>query len=248
MTRNNRLLARSLVFICLLFLIFSAGNAGECVRSDFVIAIDAGHTKKNGGATSATGVSEYVFNRTVAESLIQELKKGGFTRSFLIGDSSLNGRAATANRKNASLLLSIHHDSVQPRYLSRWIHGGCTRLYCDKYGGFSIFYSQENGAAEQSILFATLLATEILKEGLRPSLHHAEKIEGENRELVDENRGIYRYDGLAVLKGARMPAILLECGIIVNRQEEQRLNDPAYRMKIVDAIQRAATAYCTTQK
>ena len=88
----------------------------------------------------------------------------------------------------------------------------------------------------------------MVKEDLLPSLHHAEKIEGENRELIDKNRGIYRYDGLAVLKGATMPAVLLECGIIVNRREEELLNDPAYRMRIVAAIQRAITTYCATQE
>jgi len=36
-----------------------------------------------------------------------------------------------------------------------------------------------------------------------------------------------------------MPAVLLECGVIVNRAEEEKLNSPAYRKRLVDAIGRA---------
>lgn len=222
-------------------------ESGQCIKSGFVVALDVGHTKENGGATSATGLPEYTYNRTMGETLIQELKEGGYTKSFIVAGNSLKERALSANQRGASLLLSIHHDSVQPRYLAKWIYGGRVHLYCDKYRGFSIFYSQKNGAADQSLFFANLLGAELLKEGLSPSLHHAEHIEGENRQLVDENRGIYRYDGLAVLKGTTMPAILIECGIIVNTQEEALLNSPEYRKRITAAIQRAITTYCATR-
>jgi N-acetylmuramoyl-L-alanine amidase len=36
-----------------------------------------------------------------------------------------------------------------------------------------------------------------------------------------------------------MPAVLLECGVIVNRTEEENLNSPVYRKRLVDAICRA---------
>jgi N-acetylmuramoyl-L-alanine amidase len=97
---------------------------------------------------------------------------------------------------------------------------------------------------QKSLLFAGILGTEMLKEGFSPSLHHAEKIEGENRKLVDKNRGIYEYDDLIILKNAKMAAVLLECGIIVNRNEEEQLSDPTNRRKIVLAILRSLDNYC----
>lgn len=72
--------------------------------------------------------------------------------------------------------------------------------------------------------------------GFTPSLHHAEKISGEGRELLDPKKGIYVFDDLVVLKTAAMPAVLLECGIIVNRQEELRLDSPEYQDKMVMAV------------
>ena len=46
---------------------------------------------------------------------------------------------------------------------------------------------------------------------------------------------MHRYDGLAVLKTAAMPAVLVEAGVIVNPDEEARLARP-------DTIQRVAQA------
>ena len=46
------------------------------------------------------------------------------------------------------------------------------------------------------------------------------------------------YNGLAVLKTARSPAVLLEAGVIVDSEEERRMQDPATR----EAIGRAVAA------
>ncbi|MCX5835904.1 MAG: N-acetylmuramoyl-L-alanine amidase, partial [Deltaproteobacteria bacterium] len=151
-------------------------------------------------------------------------------------DISLRKRVEIANARNAHLFISIHHDSVQRFYLSSWVSKGGKYFYCDKYAGFSIFYSEKNAKPRESLSFAKMLGNEMLKGGFNPSLHHSEKIKGENRELIDHDRGIYRFDELQILKQTKMPAILFECGIIVNRDEENKLKDPIYQGKIVSAI------------
>ena len=40
-----------------------------------------------------------------------------------------------------------------------------------------------------------------------------------------------------------MPAVLLECGVIVNREEEKSLASPATQAKIVEAILHALGSY-----
>jgi hypothetical protein len=45
-------------------------------------------------------------------------------------------------------------------------------------------------------------------------------------ELIDAEAGVYRYDHLIVLHSTVMPAVLLEAGSIVNRQEELELATP----------------------
>lgn len=220
----------------------------SCVKQNFIVALDIGHSRLKPGALSARGVPEYEFNQEVVRLLLKEMLYEGYTKSFTISlndeDVALITRADIANRREADLLLSIHHDSVQPRYLRQWTFNGKKYFYSDTYKGFSIFYSDKNGMPQKSLLFAGILGTEMLKEGFSPSLHHAEKIEGENRKLVNKNKGIYEYDDLIILKNAKMAAVLLECGIIVNRNEEEQLCDPTNRRKIVLAIVRSLDNYC----
>ena len=71
--------------------------------------------------------------------------------------------------------------------------------------------------------------------GREPSLYHAEPIAGENRPLLDRRLGVHRFDGLAVLKTATMPAVLVEAGVIVNPDDEARVARP-------DTIERMARA------
>ena len=90
--------------------------------------------------------------------------------------------------------------------------------------------------------FAKALGVAMRRQGLMPTLHHAEPIKGENRELVNPDLGIYRFDDLIVLKSAPMPAALLECGVIVNRAEEAELLTEERQQKAVAAIHQAVTA------
>jgi len=66
----------------------------------------------------------------------------------------------------------------------------------------------------------------------------------ENRPLVDRYLGIYQFDDLIVLRTADMPAVLLESGIIVNRDEEPLLLSAAHRKKIARSIVEAVARFC----
>ncbi|MBF0556760.1 MAG: N-acetylmuramoyl-L-alanine amidase [Nitrospirae bacterium] len=245
-----RIIKMTVIFIPAIFLSIATDSNAEqaCFRQNFKIAIDAGHTIKHPGATSATGIGEHSFNKKIAALLLGELKKAGFENAFLINEAdrevTLKQRAVEANSVKSDLFISIHHDSVQPVYLSQWEYDGKKLHYSDKYKGFSIFYSKKNKYHEASLLFAKALGSELLERGFSPSLHHAENIPGENRDLIDEKRGIYRFDDLVVLRTTEMPAVLVECGIIVNRYEENLLQDSEYQMKIVGAIVKAIENVC----
>jgi N-acetylmuramoyl-L-alanine amidase len=47
---------------------------------------------------------------------------------------------------------------------------------------------------------------------------------------------VHYYDNLVVLKTARMPAVLLEAGVIVNRDEETRMRSAETRRAIAAAV------------
>lgn len=220
-----------------------------------VIAIDVGHTRAQPGATSSRGNTEFSFNYKVATMLVENLKKRGFFKSFLINQNGeindLAERTGIANERNAKLLISVHHDSVQPKYLSNWQFDGKQYFHCDLFRGFSIFYSEKNPYASISLAFAETLGRQLISNGFIPSLHHSEPIEGENRELIDHQKGIFRVDDFVITKTAIMPAVLLECGIIVNRNEEILLLNEVYIrilvLSIADAIEKSLLSNCVAK-
>ena len=59
------------------------------------------------------------------------------------------------------------------------------------------------------------------------------------RELVDAETGVYRYDQLVVLRKTQMPAVLLEAGSIINRDEELLLATPEHQALISAAVTEA---------
>lgn len=227
--------AFSAIFLLVVFGMTSA--AGYTAAP--VVAIDVGHTIAAPGATSARGISEFRFNADLAQVLRDALvfRRG---RVVMIGDkgdmSDLQRRTAVAAASAATFFLSVHHDSVQPQYLASWDWRGSAVRYSDRFSGFSLFVSRKNPALDASLRCASAIGAALRRAGLQPSSHHAENISGENKEWADERNGVYYYDNLAVLRSAVMPAVLLEAGIIVNRGEEERLQQPAMRSTIANAV------------
>jgi len=195
----------------------------------------------------ADGRMEYEFNRHMVELIAADLQRDERIRVVVVNREgkpvTLSGRAAAARAAGADLLLSIHHDSVNDRYLEVQRQASGRVLYhCDRFRGYSVFYSGKNREASDSLEFARALGLAMRRQGLTPTLHHAEPIKGENRELVNPDLGIYRFDDLIVLKSAAMPAVLLECGVIVNRAEEAELLTEQRQQKVVAAIYEAVMA------
>jgi N-acetylmuramoyl-L-alanine amidase len=217
---------------------------------DFVVAIDAGHSAGQPGAISARGMGEYFFNKRIAAGVHASLAaQTRGIKSFLInspdGNLALADRPRLAAEKKADLLISIHHDSVRPEFLSFWEVQGARQHYCDNYKGYSLYYSEKNADPYDSFLFAIFLSSEMLKNKFTPTLHHAAYMKGADKALVDAEKGIYKYNNLVVLKEARMPAVLFECGIIVNREEELELQGIDCQQNIINSITAAIKKYAT---
>ncbi len=207
------------------------------------IAIDVGHYLEKPGVISARGVTEFEYNLQLAREIEIALKHAGH-RTLLIGDdglsANLGGRAPRA--AGMDLFISIHHDSVQPRFLSVWEYESETLSYSDKFAGYSLFVSRLNAHTEAGLRCASAIGAALRGAGFTPSRYHADPILGENRPFADEANGVHYFDNLAVLKTASIPALLFEAGVIVNRDEELRLRDPAVRKPIAEAIVSAVGA------
>ena len=201
------------------------------------IAVDVGHYLAKPGVISARGVPEFDYNLKLAREIEIALKHAGH-RTLLIGDDGLSeDLAKRASRASGmDLFISIHHDSVQPRFLTGWEHEGAARSYSDRFSGFSLFVSNLNPHTAASLKCASAIGAALRKAGFTPSRYHADPVLGENRPFADEANGVHYFDNLAVLKTTSITALLFEAGVIVNRDEELRMRDPAVRQRIADGI------------
>jgi N-acetylmuramoyl-L-alanine amidase len=68
------------------------------------------------------------------------------------------------------------------------------------------------------------------------------------RQLVDKEAGVYRFDRLAVLIGTKMPAVLLEAGSIIHRDEELVMESPERQAQIAEAVAQAVEKFCAPRK
>lgn len=225
---------------------FGAACAAKS-KSSTVIVLDAGHTPTTPGATSARGVTEYDFNVNLARRVRDELVQSGYTSTHLMltttdGEAGLRERADRANAWGADLFLSLHHDSVQERYLVPWFYNNEQHLYYDDSTGFSLHVSPGNPQFGDSMRLARLLGDQLLSRGLTPNLIHETSV-GAGVPLIDRTRAIYRRN-LAVEIYTTMPAVLLEAGVIVNRAEELRVATPAYQSLIAGAVTAAVEKFC----
>jgi N-acetylmuramoyl-L-alanine amidase len=222
-----------------------------CNSADFRVTIDVGHTVKNYGAMSARNKPEFAFNLRLANELLAKLQGAGFVKAEVVvqPDSDLSKRANDLNRRRPDLMLSLHHDSVQDKFLTTGeLDGvkGVPRSYSIHPDaiGYSIFISRDNPRLEESKQFALLIGQELRKRDLKPTMHHNEPISGENRPIFDAKAGVFYYDLLVVLRQTTAPAVLLESAVITDPLDELNAEDPVYRAKITDAILAAVGQYC----
>jgi N-acetylmuramoyl-L-alanine amidase len=193
--------------------------------------VDVGHYAAEPGVISAGGVPEFEYNLALALDVKAALEKHQL-QTRLIGEKGdyavLHHR--TRDAQGADLFVSIHHDSVKESLLPR----------ADEFAGFSLFVSKLNPKAEKSLACASAIGAQLRAAGFTPSRYHADPVLGAPRPFADEANGVHWYDNLAVGRTASMPSVLVEAGVIVNREEERRMRDPELRRRIAGAVAEGA--------
>jgi len=230
-----------------------AAKAAECQRSAFRVVVDVGHTAEVPGALSARGAVEYAFNLQLADAVKQALVDAGFDKTvrLVTGTAPWQGlveRAMRANDMHADLFISVHHDSVPDYLLETWEYEGQQNQFSDRFTGYAIFISNDNADRNGSLAFGRLLGQALQAQGLHYTPHYTLPLMGRYRhQLLDAATGVYRYDQLIVLRETRMPAVLLEAGSIVNRQEELELAKPERRSLVGAAVTAAVKDFCAAR-
>jgi N-acetylmuramoyl-L-alanine amidase len=224
--------------------------AATCDPSKFRLVLDVGHTAASEGATSARNVAEFTFNLRLAQRIQQKLKAEGYPDTRLLvtegkARPSLVRRVAAANDLHANLFLSIHHDSVPNSFLENWEFEGKKSHFSDRFSGYSVFVSRNNPEFKTSLAFAEMVAREMKARGLHYAHQYAEAIMGRYQHpLLNKETGVYSYDQLVVLRTTHMPAVLLEAGSIINRDEELKMASPEHWDMVSNAVAAAVKQFC----
>lgn len=199
---------------------------------------------------SARGATEYDFNLNLAKVIEQKLTAAGFSRTVMLVTSGptmkgLFERVRNATAMQADLYLSIHHDSVPEQFLENWEYDGKPNRFSDRFTGHSMFVSFDNPQRKASLAFGKFLGNQLKARDLKYTPHYTEAIMGSRRrDLVDPEAGVYRYDKLIVLRETTMPAVLLEAGMIVNRDDELVLASPERQALVAAAVTDAVGQFC----
>lgn len=227
------------------------------------IVIDPGHGGRDIGARGPTGLMEKVVTLDIARKLKRGLERAGPYEVLLTrtGDFALpiKVRTGVANNFHADLFISVHVNAIlRP---DAW---GSETFYLSLEGqtseedAYTIDFENREvdeeippnpdsepvddppiEDSELDLLLWDLAQAEFIDDSFRVARYIQEQL---NVLAGTRNRGV-KQASLKVLKGATMPAVLIEVAFISNPDEERKLKDVHFKQRIVRAIVEAVLRY-----
>ena len=208
------------------------------------IVLDPGHGGSETGAISASGVVEKDLTLWFARALARRLERRLRVRVLLTRSQDqnlpLDSRTAFANQHKADLFVSLHLNS----WFGRGAHGAETyflsRSATDQRAADAAALENQDGADGDPDLGLELILWDLAQSyHLAESQRLANLVQEElNASLGLTDRGV-KQAPFRVLLGASMPAVVVELGFLSNPDESSKLQDPAYRSELVEALVRA---------
>ena len=199
----------AVIFIFLANLMPESKSAVKSGGERPVLVIDAGHGGIDGGAIGADGSRESDINLAIALRLCALCDFFGLDSVMTRVDDS---------RANDALTYSEHAELVYRTELANSVENGVLMSIHQNYyptaqpSGPQVLYSNN----ESSKRFGELTHFNLVS-----------KLDPENRRLPEpDNTNIY------VLKNARCPAILVECGFVSNHSDITKLSSAQYQTAV----------------
>jgi N-acetylmuramoyl-L-alanine amidase len=209
------------------------------------IVIDPGHGGKDPGAIGPRGTKEKDVVLKIAHKLAKELHKNLKTRVILTRYHDvflpLADRTAIANQQKADLFISIHcNASLKSRtkgfevyFLSDEASDEEAQAVANMENAVMALEEKKEQGNELSSILWSLAMNEFMNESSELCSLVSSEID-RNLRTVD-NRGV-KQAGFTVLRGAKMPAILVEAAFISNRSGERRLKNSKFQNSLVESI------------
>lgn len=190
------------------------------VRDDVsvTVVIDPGHGGEDGGAVSPGGVAEGQINLAVSLRVSDLLRFAGertrLTRSedVTICDEGLD---TMRQRKSSDLKNRVKLVEATENAVLLSIHQNSLPSSPVTHGA-QVFWNRREGA-------------EVLAESIQNALNA-------NVNAGNEKRPRQIPDSIYLMKNITAPGVLVECGFLSNPPETERLQDPAYQLRLAAAI------------
>ncbi|MFO1337969.1 MAG: N-acetylmuramoyl-L-alanine amidase [Burkholderiaceae bacterium] len=212
-----------------------------------IVAIDPGHGGEDPGAVGPSGLKEKDVVLQVALQLRERLNTKPGMRAMLTRDADffvpLQDRVAKARRVQADLFVSIHADAFftpEARGASVFAlsqtgaSSSAARWMAQKENAADVVGGVNAATKDTQVLRALLdmSTTAQIKDSLRVGHEVLDRIGLVGRLHKDK----VEQAGFAVLKAPDIPSILVETAFISNPEEEDKLRDPAYQRRLVEAL------------
>ena len=224
----------------------------KLLKKKRIIVVDAGHGGEDPGAVGPNGTREKNINLSIARELAKILRNDTDYEVIMTRSDDtfipLVERTKVANDNKADLFVSIH----------------CNASFNKSASGFEVYFLSEKATDEQSAATARLENSVIELEG-KPSKKRSMLQEMLWSMMVNEhinesselgsfiagetpgrmkipNRGV-RQANFYVLRGAQMPAVLVESAFISNYSDESKLNRKNFQIAAADSIYEGIKKY-----
>jgi N-acetylmuramoyl-L-alanine amidase len=229
------------------FSLLSRGVSAYPPEPRLKVMVDPGHGGDDGGARGKKGLKEKTAALELAKAVGEKLEAAGFEAAYTREDDTfipLWDRAKTANAQGADLFISLHLNAAR----AKGARGSEVYFLSLGKGGGDEVAATENAGAESPMsgpdsVVASILDDLAQKAFLQDSERLAVAIQGQlNRLAGIKERGV-KQAPFIVLRGAAMPAVLVEVAFISNPREEEKLKDRTFRTKVAEAITQGVRRY-----
>jgi N-acetylmuramoyl-L-alanine amidase len=214
------------------------------------IIVDAGHGGHDPGA-HYDGVQEKDINLSVAKKLKQIFEEKYSKKVIMTRDTDifipLRERTEIANKNNGDIFISIHSNAAPNRR---------------DWNGFEVYFLSENASDKEAENVAklenavinleekintdinTILWSMMINEYMNESSTFCHFISKNISSNINNlaNRGV-KQAGFMVLKGSKMPSVLIELGYMTNKNELNLLVDENFQTKMAESIAQSVIDY-----
>lgn len=208
------------------------------------IVIDAGHGGNDPGTIGRTGLREKDVNLDIANRLSKLLGSEGVEVVMTRNSDRfipLPMRVEIANKSRADLFVSIHSNAnrvrslngVEVYYVSPGVNDSRRAYAAAKSAALNL---GDASFAGQSLNLKAILWDMIYTSARAESIELSRSICRSIGDSLDARIIGVKAARFEVLRGARMPAVLIEVGFLSNYNEERMLSNSYYRQRIAESI------------